>query len=83
MNCDHQEFIASVGVYRLTDATGMVVSYQTDLRVECKSCGCPFEFLGLLPGMDGGRPTVSADGCEMRVPVKPLSMRPKLSVVTP
>lgn len=65
--CAHKDFVARVAVNRLED-TGC---FAADIRVRCAECEEPFRFLGLSPGVDFERPTVSIDGLELRCPIEP------------
>lgn len=76
-DCKHEDFDASVGVGRLTETEGgPVTGYMADIRLQCKQCGLPFEFLGLQPGLDTQGATVSIDGQEAHIAIAPKGARP-------
>lgn len=69
--CKHENFISHVDVNRITNQSvgdGILV-YALDLRVNCKDCGQPLQFVGLPNGMSFYRPTSSLDGQEARFPM--------------
>ena len=63
----HEDFNAYVVVNRLEDSGAFVA----DIRVKCAQCELPFEFPGLPVGLSCANVTVSWDGQELRVPLKP------------
>lgn len=65
--CEHEEFEATVEVNRLED----VGRFAADVRIKCRQCGKPFQFLGLPGGLAPDRPTRSVDGTEARLPIAP------------
>lgn len=65
--CEHTEFEASVTVNRLED----VKRFAADVRIKCRECGKPFQFIGLPGGLAPDRPTVSVDWTEARLPIQP------------
>lgn len=70
--CDHKNFNAKVNVTRLTDHSGKVTGYTTDITVHCADCFKPFEWIGVPGGYSPLQPMVSADGLELRAPIKPI-----------
>lgn len=68
-DCQHENFVANVEIYRLTSGEGgPVASLSIDVRAECSSCGKPVRFegpIGLSIGR-GAQPCVSFDGLELR-----------------
>lgn len=72
--CDHRTFEAIVNVVRLTDGDdGPLKGFTTEIRVSCSDCRMPFEFVGIAGGFHPAEPRVSADGIELRAPIKPSS----------
>lgn len=71
-SCPHLNFDASVGVCRLED-TGRFVA---EIRIRCKDCNTPFQFMGLPPGLDFDGATVSLDGLEASIGIHPEGLRP-------
>ena len=71
-DCKHMQFDAHVGVNRLEDSG----RFHADVRIWCKQCGRPFQFLGLPMGLDFARPMMSADGQEARMPIAPVGEVP-------
>lgn len=66
------EFSASVRVARLEDTGG----FMAEVRVECKDCGTPFQFLGLQPGLDLQGARVSLYGLEANIAIAPRGVVP-------
>jgi len=52
-----------------TDKT--IVAFHVDIKVFCRECGKPFEWVGLPLGFSHYRPTVSIDGQIIRAPLIP------------
>lgn len=65
--CEHRAFTASVSVVRLED----VGRFVAEVRITCKECGVPMQFLGLDYGYNIDGANVSADGLEARLGVFP------------
>lgn len=68
-DCKHEEFRAVVAVNRLEDTNPM--AFTADVKICCAQCLLQFEFIGFPAGLSPVKPTVSFDGCELRVPIKP------------
>ena len=69
--CSHEEFKADVCVIRLDDG-----KFSADITIECASCGVPFQFLGVPPGVDLSGATVSIDGLELQAAIAPQGTHP-------
>ncbi len=69
--CDHKDFKAEVNVTRLTDDSGSVTGYTTDISVHCASCMMPFKWIGVSPGASTLKPMVDFEGIELRAPIEP------------
>jgi hypothetical protein len=63
--CKHEDFNASVKVFRLTDSG----RFSADITIRCAQCDMPFRFLGLPAGVDLNGAAVSADGTEARLAI--------------
>jgi hypothetical protein len=74
--CLHMNFHAQVNVGRLTNDSGVVTSYTTDITVKCADCNTPLEFVGLPLGSSPYHPTVSMDGLELQAPITPQGTKP-------
>ena len=72
MICKHEEFHASVDVIRLED-TG---NFVAEIKICCRQCDLPFQFLGLQPGLDTQGAFVSIDGLEARIGISPEGSKP-------
>ena len=70
--CQHEDFVAKVGVARLEDTGG----FMAEITINCSQCGLPFQFLGLKPGIDTQGATISLDGLEARIAIVPEGSRP-------
>lgn len=76
--CNHEHFMASVDVHRLTKGdNGPVTGYAADIHIHCAVCGQVFVFVCPDVGMLPDRPAVSVDGAELRAPIAP-SDRPDM-----
>lgn len=72
--CDHSEaFDAFVGVHPLADEEGgPITRWAADIKIRCKTCGQPFEFIGVPQGLSLSRPmTAAIYADELRTPIKP------------
>ena len=79
MNCEHNDFFATVNVGRIQRGEGgPVYRYSADVRIVCTQCGVPMRFIGLPAGVDLNGAAVSIDGTEAR-----LAIAPKGEVITP
>jgi len=65
--CGHVEFEASVDVQRIIDKG----AFTADIRIRCRDCGAPFEFVGVAFGSSPTEPRVSIDRHELRAPIVP------------
>lgn len=70
--CRHLRFKGNLAVNRLED-TGQ---FTTDITVHCFDCKLPFQFLGLLPGVDLNGARVSVDGREAHLAIAPEGTKP-------
>lgn len=74
MTCAHDEFVVLGEVNRLTQVEGgPVTGYSLDLTVSCVQCDERFVFIGAQSGLSPRRPMVSANGQELRAPIRPAS----------
>jgi len=72
MSCDHKEFEAAVKVARIED----IGRFVAEVRVICKECRTPFQFVGIAPGFNYEAPTVTVDGLEANLPITPQGLQP-------
>ena len=70
--CVHMNFDATVGVARLEDSG----RFMAEIRIKCKDCDTPFQFMGLEPGLNFEGATVSLDGLEANIGIHPEGQRP-------
>ena len=70
--CEHKNFEASVAVARIEDKG----RFMAEIRIECKDCHVPFQFMGLQPGLNFDGATVSLDGLEANIGIHPQGARP-------
>ena len=70
--CDHQNFDADVKVARIEDKG----RFMAEIKITCKDCGTPMQFMGLEPGLNFDGATVSLDGLEMNIGIHPNGHRP-------
>lgn len=71
--CSHEQFICESRIARLTESetSTIVTGYYADIKIKCKQCDQPFEFVGLEGGLSPFGPRVSLDSTELRAPIKP------------
>lgn len=78
--CAHEEFAAVVAVARIEQVEGgAIAGFMAEVHITCVGCGEPMVFHGAaLPvgAMLPGRPTINADGTELRAPCRPQSSDP-------
>lgn len=76
--CEHKKFFSTTEITRLTTEQGKVKGFVLELHVACEECGQSFEFIGpSIPlGLSSEFPTVSLDGTEIRLPIKPSTYVP-------
>lgn len=75
--CEHMNFDATVGVARMTDGEGGPVNgFMAEVRIKCRDCGVPMQFLGLQPGCDTQGARVSLDGLEANIAITPEGQKP-------
>jgi hypothetical protein len=67
INCVHLDFAVHADVNRIEDKGAFMV----DIRVECLTCGLPFEFVGVDAGLSFAQPMASVDGQILRAPLRP------------
>ncbi len=70
--CQHMNFgvHANVGRIQKSDLEPEVITaFSCDLRVYCRDCGKPFQFVGLPNGFSFYQPTVSLDGQTAQLPL--------------
>jgi hypothetical protein len=77
MTCEHQEFGGDIKVARLTEVEGgPATGFMAELRISCRQCGVPMQFLGLEAGLDLQGARVSLDGLEANIAITPQGTRP-------
>lgn len=72
MTCKHESFDANVRVARIED-TGR---FMAEIRITCRDCLVPMQFMGLQPGLNFDGATVSLDGLEANIGIHPQGQRP-------
>jgi hypothetical protein len=70
--CKHEAFDALVAVALIEDKG----RFMAEVRVSCRDCGTPMQFMGLEPGLNYNGATVSLDGLEARIGIHPQGQRP-------
>lgn len=72
MPCPHAP-TASVQITGITDANDNVEGYQAAVRVWCsiESCGEPFVWIGVEPGLSPAHPASDITGQVLNAPLKP------------
>jgi hypothetical protein len=54
-----------------SDLDPTIVGYTAEIRIKCRECGLPFEFIGVEAGMSCEKPMASVDAQELRAPIRP------------
>ena len=72
MSCKHESFDASVRVARIEDKG----RFMAEVRINCRDCGTPMQFMGLEPGFNYNGANVSLDGLEANIGIHPRGQRP-------
>ena len=67
MTCKHEQFDGSIKVAGFENTGG----HMAEIRIKCRQCGIPFQFLGLEPGIDLHGARVSVDGLEALIAICP------------
>lgn len=71
-SCKHMNFEAFVQVSRIEDQGRFVA----EIRIRCKDCEAPFQFMGLKPGFDFNGASCSLDGLEANIGIHPQGAQP-------
>ena len=71
-SCKHEAFNAAVNVVRLQDSGKFVA----EITIKCAQCELPFQFIGLPPGVNFDGATVSLDGKEACIGIRPEGSTP-------
>lgn len=66
--CEHKDFEAKVNVIRLEDSG----AFMAEVKVKCRECGTPFQFIGIPMGLSFTKPMVEVMSAEARLPIKPM-----------
>lgn len=72
MTCEHKNFDAAVRVARIEDKG----RFMAEIKITCRDCGTPFQFMGLEPGLNYNGATVSLDGLEANIGIHPQGVQP-------
>lgn len=72
MMCEHYNFDATVRVARIEDKG----RFMAEIRITCRDCGTPMQFMGLEAGLNFDGATVSLDGLEANIGIHPQGLRP-------
>ena len=70
--CEHRNFEAEVRVARIEDKG----RFMAEIKIHCRDCGVPMQFMGLPPGLNFNGATVSRDGLEANIGIHPQGQRP-------
>ena len=70
--CEHQSFDAAVRVARIEDKG----RFMAEIRITCRDCGVPMQFMGLEQGLNFNGANVSLDGLEANIGIFPQGQRP-------
>ncbi len=70
-NCEHLNFESLISVGRITNEAGVVENYVAEIKVKCRDCQTPFQFIGMPLGVSYDKPMMEVDGLEARLPIAP------------
>lgn len=70
--CQHENFDAAVAVTRIVDKG----RFLAEIKIKCRDCGVPMQFMGLNEGLNYNQASVSLDGLEARIGIYPQGVRP-------
>lgn len=65
--CEHPDFNVFADINRIID----IGAFVADVRISCKDCGLPFEFIGVSAGLSYEKPMASVTAQEIHLPIKP------------
>lgn len=73
MSCAHENFncFAAVARLQVSESDKRIGGYSVDVRIVCRDCGLPFEWVGIPCGSLPDRPAASFDYLELRAPIIP------------
>lgn len=78
--CDHSNMRIMTNVIHIQDDLHKPVNERRSkldiISVQCADCGTDFEFVGMSAGAHDVKPTVSFDGLEARLNIKPSRLEP-------
>lgn len=69
-SCAHLVPSTTTTVNKLENEDGFHQGWYADIRINCAWCGQPFQWIGPM-GISPDQPMVSADGLELRAPMRP------------
>jgi hypothetical protein len=76
--CAHENFEAAVSVGRMTDGEeGDVVYFEATVKIWCKICHRPMQFVGLPIEEDSQGASISNDGQEAKLAIFPVGDIPQ------
>lgn len=77
MDCKHNNFNCIADVIRLLkkDTDTEPSAFVAEIRIVCRDCGVPFEFLGVPMGYQPGATRVSFDSLTLNAALKPQGAR--------
>lgn len=67
IGCQHVNFTVFADINRIVDKG----AFLAEIRIVCRDCNLPFEFVGVDAGLMFNRPMASPDAQELRAPVRP------------
>lgn len=71
-DCLHEEFEVFAKIGRFADQdTDKVTHFGADIKIRCKQCQLPFEWIGVPMGFAFTGPHCSVDLLELRAPIRP------------
>lgn len=75
--CQHLNFAVESEINRIVaddnDPNSELIGLTADIKAMCMDCGERMQWIGPGLGVSASRPTVSVDGTELRIPIRPES----------
>lgn len=70
--CTHMNFAVKAQIARIED----IGRFVAEIKIACKDCGTPFEFMGIGLGFNYEAPNATIDHLEAHLPICPQGARP-------
>ena len=71
--CKHEAFHVAANIHGFEDTGG----FLAEIRINCRQCGHPFQFMGLELGLNLNGAAMDVDGQEARLAIAPVGEIPQ------